>query len=69
MKKIFYFLVAVFLLATVLLGGTGCIKKETGIKSSSQPQHERKQRPDSSEPQKNVGIKPFDNINRDSIEE
>jgi hypothetical protein len=69
MKKILCFMVTVFLLATVLLGVTGCMKKETGIKSSSQPQKERKQKPDSPEPQKNVGIKPFDNINRDSIEE
>ena len=65
MKKTFYFTVTVLLLAAVSLGVTGCMKKETGIKSSSQSQKETKQGPDSSEPQKNVGIKPFDHLNSD----
>ena len=62
MKKIFYFMVTVLLLAAVFWGLTGCIKAEMGIKSSSQPQNETKQRPDSPEPQKNVGIEPFDHL-------
>ena len=68
MKKIFYFMVTVFLLAAIFLGVTGCMKKEMGIKSSSQPQKETKQRPDSPEQQKNVGIEPFDHLDRDSAQ-
>jgi cytoskeletal protein RodZ len=66
MKKIFYFMVTVLLLAAVFLGVTGCMKEEMGIKSSSQQQNETKQRPDSPEPQKNVGIEPFDHLGGDS---
>ena len=62
MKKIFYFMVTVLLLAAVFLGVTGCMKEEMGIKSSSQPQNETKQGPDSPEPRKNVGIEPFDHL-------
>ena len=63
MKKIFGFTVTILLLAAVLLGVTGCTKKETVIKSSSPSQNETKQGPDSPEQQKNVRIKPFDHLN------
>jgi len=68
MKKIFYFLVTVLLLAALFLGVTGCMKKEMGTKSSSQQQNETKQKPDKPEPQKNVGIKPFDHLGGNSGE-
>jgi hypothetical protein len=48
------------LLATILLGMTGCIKKETGNESSSQSQDKIKKGPDSpASPKKQVGIEPF----------
>jgi hypothetical protein len=72
MKNILYFKVTVLLLVIVFWVMTGCMKEETGIKSSSQlqneikqepvseqPQDKIKQEPASPEPQKNVGIKPF----------
>ena len=42
-------MVTVLLLAAILLGMTGCIKKETGNENSSQSQDKIKKGPDSPE--------------------
>jgi hypothetical protein len=60
MKKIFYFMVTVLLLVAILLGMTGCIKKETGNENSSQSQDKIKRGPESpASPKKQIGIEPF----------
>jgi len=68
MKKIIYFMVTVLMSASIAFSVSGCIKKEMGIENSSHKQHETKQGPDSREPQKNVGIGPFDHLGGDSAE-